>query len=60
MPALAATPRLNGSIDLVGARLDDLTLVKYRETTDPESPEIVLLAPDGSREAMRANEKCEQ
>jgi YidC/Oxa1 family membrane protein insertase len=46
--ARIATPRLNGSIDLVGARLDDLTLVSYRETTNPGSPEIVLLAPDGS------------
>ena len=33
-----ATPRLNGSIDLTGARLDDLTLANYRETTDPDSP----------------------
>ncbi len=45
-----ANPRLNGSIDLTGARLDDLTLVKYRETVDPNSPQIVLLAPDGSEE----------
>jgi YidC/Oxa1 family membrane protein insertase len=43
-----ATPRLNGSIDLVGGRLDALTLVNYRETVDPSSPEIVLLAPDGT------------
>ena len=42
------TPRLNGSIELDGARLDDLTLVNYRETIDPKSPEIVLLAPDGT------------
>jgi YidC/Oxa1 family membrane protein insertase len=41
-------PRLHGSIDLTGARLDDLTLINYRETTDPNSPEIVLLAPDGT------------
>ena len=42
------TPRLNGSIDLTGARIDDLTLVNYRETTEPDSPEIVLLEPDGT------------
>jgi YidC/Oxa1 family membrane protein insertase len=42
------TPNLNGSIDLVGSRVDDLTLVKYHEDIDPKSPEIVLLAPDGT------------
>jgi YidC/Oxa1 family membrane protein insertase len=46
--AKISSPRLNGSVDLRGARIDDLTLVKYRETTDPDSPEIVLLAPDGT------------
>jgi YidC/Oxa1 family membrane protein insertase len=52
---LAESPRIrvtnaqvSGSIDLIGARLDDLTLVNYRETVDPKSPQIVLLAPDGS------------
>jgi YidC/Oxa1 family membrane protein insertase len=40
------TPRLTGSINLVGAKIDDLTLVNYREEPDPNSPEIVLLAPD--------------
>jgi YidC/Oxa1 family membrane protein insertase len=42
------TPRLAGSINLVGGRVDDLTLVNYRETPDPDSAEIVLLAPDGT------------
>ena len=42
------TPLLDGSIALKGARLDDLRLKKYRETTDPKSPEIVLLAPKGT------------
>ena len=45
------TPRLHGSINLRGGRIDDLTLVNYRETTDPDSPEIVLLAPDSSEHA---------
>jgi len=43
-----AAPSLNGSIDLAGGRIDDLTLVNYHETTNPKSPEIVLLAPDGT------------
>jgi YidC/Oxa1 family membrane protein insertase len=39
------TPMVDGSIALKGAKLDDLRLKKYRETQDPKSPEIVLLAP---------------
>jgi YidC/Oxa1 family membrane protein insertase len=53
--ALAASPRvhietpsLSGSISLRGGRIDDLSLIKYRETVDPRSPPIVLLAPSGS------------
>src|SRR5271169_3382305 len=42
------TPRLSGSLALVGGRIDDLALVQYRETVDPNSPPIVLLAPSGS------------
>ena len=42
------TPRLHGSIALVGARLDDLTLANYHETVDPNSPEITLLSPSGA------------
>ncbi len=30
------------------ARIDDLSLTHYRETVDPKSPPIVLLAPSGS------------
>jgi YidC/Oxa1 family membrane protein insertase len=42
------TPRLSGSIALKGARLDDLSLVQFRETVDPASPPIVLYSPSGS------------
>jgi len=53
--ALAASPRvaidtatIKGSVSLKGGRIDDIALVKYRETVDPKSPPIVLLAPSGS------------
>ena len=59
--ALAASPRvpiatdsLQGSIALKGGRIDDLALVKFRETVDPKSPPIVLLSPSGSPEPFYA------
>ncbi|MFZ5693219.1 MAG: membrane protein insertase YidC [Pseudomonadota bacterium] len=42
------TPTIHGSIALRGGRIDDVALIKYRETVDPKSPAIVLLAPSGS------------
>jgi len=42
------TDSLKGSIALKGARIDDVLLVKYRETVDPKSPPIELLSPSGS------------
>jgi YidC/Oxa1 family membrane protein insertase len=48
------TPSISGSIDLVGGRVDDIKLAgtdpkrAYRETTDPNSPPITLLAPQDS------------
>ncbi|MEE9251150.1 MAG: membrane protein insertase YidC, partial [Alphaproteobacteria bacterium] len=42
------SPRLQGSISLTGGRLDDLTLVDYRQTTEPDSAEIALFLPTGS------------
>src|SRR4029077_19579954 len=44
------TPRLHGSIAATGGRIDDLTLATYHETTDPKSPEVVLLWPTGTKE----------
>jgi len=41
------TPDLSGSIDLAGARLDDLELKHYHETVDDNSPTITLLSPAG-------------
>ena len=42
------TPHVRGSLALTGGRFDDITLANYRETLDPTSPEIVLLAPQGA------------
>ena len=48
------TPSLKGSINLKGARIDDLVLKKYRETVEPNSPNVVLLSPAGSPDAYYA------
>ena len=46
-----SSPLLSGSIALTGARIDDLTLIGYREDLDPDSGKIVLLSPLGSAAA---------
>ncbi|KKB75905.1 insertase [Devosia soli] len=42
------TEDLAGSINLTGARIDDLKLEQYRETTADDSPIITLLSPSGA------------
>lgn len=42
------TESLSGSLNLVGARIDDLSLTKFNEEVDPESEIIHLLQPAGS------------
>jgi len=49
------TPRLRGSINLKGARLDDLVLTDYRETIARNSPNIRLLSPSGAPKAYFAS-----
>ncbi|MEM7170679.1 MAG: membrane protein insertase YidC [Pseudomonadota bacterium] len=39
---------LEGSISLVGGKVNNLILKKYRETIDPDSPHITLLSPNGA------------
>ena len=39
------TPSLKGSLSLKGARIDDLRLVKYRQTVEKESPAVQLFSP---------------
>ncbi|HEX4768059.1 MAG TPA: membrane protein insertase YidC [Lichenihabitans sp.] len=59
--ALAASPRvpidtgnIAGSINLKGARIDDVSLKSYHQTTDPGSPIIELLSPSGSPDPFYA------
>ena len=60
--ALALSPRvaietatLTGSIALVGGRLDDLSLVKFREEVEKTSPNIVLFAPANAKNGYFAD-----
>ena len=39
---------LTGSINLENGRIDDITMLNYRESIDPSSDNIVLLSPKGS------------
>ena len=48
------TPNIVGSINRKGARIDDIKLVRFRETVDPASPPIVLLSPSGGPEPYYA------
>ncbi|MDZ4094737.1 MAG: membrane protein insertase YidC, partial [Paracoccaceae bacterium] len=48
------TPRLQGSISMLGGRIDDLSLKTYRETLDPNSALVRLLSPVGEANAYYA------
>ena len=50
-----ASPRLQGSINLKGARIDDLVLITHRESIQPNSPPIRLLSPAGTPGAYFAS-----
>lgn len=39
------TPSIIGSLNLKGARIDDITLVKYHDKPDPKSPRVVIFSP---------------
>jgi YidC/Oxa1 family membrane protein insertase len=49
------TPRLQGSINLKGARIDDLVLTQQRESMAKDSPPIRLLSPGGAPGAYFAS-----
>ena len=50
------TPSLRGSINLKGGRIDDLILVKYRETIKPDSANVLLFSPAGTKTAYFAEQ----
>jgi YidC/Oxa1 family membrane protein insertase len=50
------TASLTGSINLMGARIDDLRLKNYRETIQPGSPIITLFSPSGAPHAYYAEQ----
>ncbi|QJU58933.1 membrane protein insertase YidC [Sphingomonas sp. AP4-R1] len=49
------TPRVEGSINLKGARIDDLVLLDHRETIAKNSPPVRLLSPGGTPDAYFAS-----
>ena len=48
------TEKLEGSISLLGGRIDDLSLRDYNETIEEDSPIVRLLSPVGTRNAYYA------
>ncbi len=49
------TPRVEGSINLRGARIDDLVLLDYNETNDEDSPPVRMLSPEGTETSNYAH-----
>ncbi len=48
------TPRLTGSINLRGARIDDIVLPTYKESIAEDSPAVRLYSPSGTQDAYFA------
>ena len=48
------TPRLKGSVSLLGGRIDDLAMKNYTKTRDPASGIVTLLSPVGQAQAYYA------
>jgi YidC/Oxa1 family membrane protein insertase len=51
---LVETPKLSGSINLEGARIDDLVMVTHREELTKSSPAVRLFSPSGTSKAYFA------
>ena len=54
------SPRVQGSINLKGARIDDLVLTDHRETIAKNSPPVRLLSPGGAQDAYFAQFRLER
>ena len=48
------TPRIRGSLNLVGARIDDIVLKNHRQTIERDAPAVRLFAPGGTARAYFA------
>lgn len=48
------TPRLTGSVSLVGGRIDDLKLKDYRTTLETDATIVTMLSPQGTNDAYYA------
>jgi len=45
------TPALEGSFLVQGSRFDNISLKKHKQTIDKDSPNIILLSPEGAEQA---------
>src|SRR3546814_2828869 len=45
------TPKLTGSINLKGARIDDIDLPTYNQTIKKDSPPVRLFSPSGTKDS---------
>ena len=48
------TPKLRGSLNLRGARIDDLVMLNYRQSIEENAPPVRLFSPGGTRESYFA------
>ncbi len=51
---LIETPKLKGSVNLVGARIDDMVLLAHRTELAKSSPPVRLFSPSGTKKAYFA------
>ncbi|BAK64709.1 inner membrane protein OxaA [Sphingobium sp. SYK-6] len=49
------TPKLRGSINLRGARIDDIVLPTHKQTIEKDSPPVRLFSPSGTKDAYFAS-----